>query len=140
MTGAISLFGSNGTLYEFDPEPELIKTAIEQSAAPPNRPLSLVVIHFGETIMPKYMVIETSKPNCLETAYRRFYKKGRMMPEGLSYIDSWLEKDGDRCFQLMETDNPSLFKEWIANWEDLTDFEVVEIGLKPEPEQVGLGN
>jgi hypothetical protein len=55
-----------------------------------------------------------------------------MMPEGLNYVDSWLEKDGDRCFQLMETDNPALFPEWTKNWDDLTHFEIIEIGPKPE--------
>ncbi len=81
--------------------------------------------------MTKYMVVETHREGCLDEVYRRFHKKGRMMPEGLHYIDSWLEKDGDRCFQLMETDDHDLFSEWIKNWEDLTIFEIIEIGNKP---------
>ena len=81
--------------------------------------------------MTKYMVIETHRKGCLEAVYRRFYEKGRMMPDGLEYIDSWLEKDGDRCFQLMETNDTSLFSEWTKNWDDLTDFDIIEIGPKP---------
>ena len=54
-----------------------------------------------------------------------------MLPEGLAYLDSWLEKDGDRCFQLMETNDPSLFKVWLENWMDLVSIEVIEIGEKP---------
>jgi hypothetical protein len=81
--------------------------------------------------MTKYMVIETHRDGCLENAYNRFREKGRMMPPGLHYLDSWLEKGGDRCFQLMETDEPALFREWTKNWDDLTDFEIVEIGPKP---------
>lgn len=81
--------------------------------------------------MTKYMVIETHRQGCLEEAYRRFHANGRMMPEGLHYVDSWLEKDGDRCFQLMETDDPALFPEWTKNWDDLTHFEIIEIGPKP---------
>jgi len=81
--------------------------------------------------MTKYMVVETHRPGTLEEVYKRFHKKGRMMPEGLFYIDSWLERDGDRCFQLMETDNFSLFEEWTKNWDDLTHFEIIEIGEKP---------
>jgi hypothetical protein len=81
--------------------------------------------------MTKYMVIETHRDGCLEKAYNRFREKGRMMPPGLHYLDSWLEKGGDRCFQLMETDEPALFREWTKNWDDLTDFEIVEIGPKP---------
>lgn len=50
--------------------------------------------------MTKYMVVETHREGCLDEVYRRFHKKGRMIPEGLHYIDSWLEKDGDRCFSV----------------------------------------
>jgi len=49
------------------------------------------------------MVIETHRPGALDEVYKRFHKNGRMMPDGLFYIDSWLESDGNRCFQLMET-------------------------------------
>ena len=54
-----------------------------------------------------------------------------MLPEGLTYLNSWLEKDGDRCFQLMETNDPSLFQVWLENWKDLVGIEVIEIGEKP---------
>jgi len=83
--------------------------------------------------MKQYMVIETFRPGCKEKIYERFYAKGRMMPAGLEYVNSWLEKDGDRCFQLMQTDDPSLFRIWLANWEDLMTAEVVELGEKPKP-------
>ena len=63
--------------------------------------------------------------------YERFQQHGRMLPEGLAYLDSWLEKDGDRCFQLMETDSPGLFAEWIDHWKDLVSFEVIEIESPP---------
>jgi hypothetical protein len=78
-----------------------------------------------------FTVIETFKPGCLREVYERFHTKGRMMPPGLNYIDSWLEKTGSRCFQLMETDDPKLFSEWTKHWEDVTHFEVIEIGSKP---------
>jgi len=73
------------------------------------------------------MVIETFGPGCKEAVYERFQQKGRMLPDGLSYIDSWLEQDGDRCFQLMETDSPGLFDAWIDHWKDLVSFEIVEL-------------
>jgi hypothetical protein len=82
--------------------------------------------------MTQYMVIETFLPGSKAKIYERFHAKGRMLPDGLIYINSWLEKDGDRCFQLMETDDPSLFQTWIKNWQDLTAFEIVEIGEKPK--------
>jgi hypothetical protein len=86
--------------------------------------------------MKKYMVIETFKPGCKDKVYERFHEKGRMIPEGLEYIDSWLEKDGDRCFQLMATDDASLFQNWINCWNDLVRFEVIEIGERPEKDNL----
>ena len=55
-----------------------------------------------------------------------------MMPEGLNYVDSWVDPDYDRCFQLMECDDPSLFDKWIANWRDLMDFEIVHVVTSKE--------
>jgi hypothetical protein len=82
--------------------------------------------------MKQYMVIESFLPGCKEKVYERFHQKGRMLPEGLTYVNSWLEKDGDRCFQLMATDDPSLFEVWLEHWRDLAAMEVVELGEKPE--------
>jgi hypothetical protein len=84
--------------------------------------------------MKQYMVIESFLPGSKEKIYERFHQKGRMLPEGLVYVNSWLEKDGDRCFQLMETDDPALFQVWLEHWKDLTAIEVVELGEKPKPE------
>lgn len=81
--------------------------------------------------MKQYMVIEHFFPSCKEKIYERFHRKGRMLPEGLTYINSWLSKDGESCFQLMETADPSLFDAWIENWRDLVRFEIVELGEKP---------
>jgi hypothetical protein len=50
-----------------------------------------------------------------------------MLPDGLRYLDSWVEENLDRCFQLMETDDAKLFKQWIACWQDLVDFEVIPV-------------
>lgn len=77
------------------------------------------------------MVIESFRPGCRGKVYERFHQKGRMLPEGLIYLSSWLEKDGDRCFQLMETDDPSLFQVWLDEWKDLVAMEIVELGEKP---------
>ncbi|MEO5718192.1 MAG: DUF3303 family protein [Chthoniobacterales bacterium] len=79
----------------------------------------------------RYMVMEKFVPGCKASVYERFHLRGRMLPEGLTYIDSWLEKDGNRCFQLMETDAPALFADWIKEWCDLVSFEVIE--LEPPP-------
>ena len=81
--------------------------------------------------MTRYMVVENYREGCFDKIYERFHKHGRMLPQGLNFIESWLEKSGERCFQLMETDNPDIFRTWIKNWEDLVDFEIVELGAKP---------
>ena len=81
--------------------------------------------------MKLYMVIEHFAPGAKDKIYERFHRKGRMLPEGLYYLNSWLEKDGDRCFQLMETNDPHLFDVWFDHWKDCGTIEVVEIGEKP---------
>ncbi len=75
----------------------------------------------------KYMVIETFIPGKKDQVYERFNSTGRLLPEGLNYIDSWLEQDGNRFFQLMETDTPSLFESWIEKWVDLVVFEIIPL-------------
>ena len=76
----------------------------------------------------RYMVVEryTHGP---QPIYERAAERGRMLPEGLHYVDSWIVDDDrlDRCFQLMETDDPSLFDVWLDNWRDLGTFEVVPV-------------
>ena len=59
--------------------------------------------------------------------YERAAERGRLLPEGLVYVESWVDERLDRCFQLMETDDPGLFDEWTARWSDLAEFEVVPV-------------
>jgi uncharacterized protein DUF3303 len=87
--------------------------------------------------MKQYMVIESFLPGCKDKVYQRFHQKGRMLPEGLAYVNSWLEKDGARCFQLMETDDASLFQAWLGEWKDLVAMEIVELGEKPRAHDGG---
>lgn len=79
------------------------------------------------------MVIETFKD--APEIYRRFAESGRMMPEGLNYVSSWIDEDFQKCFQLMETDDAKLFDEWIANWDDLMDFEVIPVIISAEAQE-----
>ena len=73
------------------------------------------------------MVIETYTQGP-GPVYARAAERGRMLPPGLEYVESWIdERSLDRCFQLMETEDPSLFEEWIARWADLAEFEVVPV-------------
>ena len=74
----------------------------------------------------RYMVIETFRHGA-EPVYARA-AGGRMLPPGLVYVESWIdERRLDRCFQLMETDDPELFAPWIEAWSDLVDFEIVPV-------------
>jgi hypothetical protein len=71
-----------------------------------------------------YMVIEHFKDGVGIEVYRRFRDRGRMAPDGLEYVSSWVETDYSRCFQVMRTADRALLDEWMANWGDLIDFEV----------------
>jgi hypothetical protein len=79
-----------------------------------------------------YMVVERFKGGDPVPVYRRFRDHGRLAPEGLSYISSWVDERLERCFQLMETDNPRLVQEWIAHWDDIVEFEVVPVMTSAE--------
>ena len=74
-----------------------------------------------------FMVIERFKNGDAAPVYARYREQGRMMPGGLSYIDSWVEPDFARCFQLMECGDPKLLQQWTDNWQDLVDFEIVPV-------------
>jgi hypothetical protein len=73
------------------------------------------------------MVVEHFKDRNAKVIYKRLSKKGRMMPEGLQYVSSWIETNYDRCFQVMECDEISLLKEWALHWSDLMEFEFVPV-------------
>ncbi|MGA3299103.1 MAG: DUF3303 family protein [Candidatus Acidiferrales bacterium] len=88
--------------------------------------------------MSLYMVIENFKNGDAVPVYRRFRDRGRLAPEGLSYISSWVNDQLDRCYQLMETEDRALLDRWIANWSDLVDFEVHPvITSKEAAEKIG---
>ena len=74
-----------------------------------------------------YMVVERFKSRDAKAVYGRFKEKGRMLPEGLKYVGSWTETNFDRCFQLMECDDTSLFDAWMVHWKDLVEFEIVPV-------------
>jgi hypothetical protein len=75
----------------------------------------------------RYLVIERYVRGA-GAVYARAAERGRLLPAGLVYLDSWIDADGlDRCFQLMETDQPGLFAEWTASWDDLVEFEIVPV-------------
>lgn len=74
-----------------------------------------------------FMVVERFRDGGAKPVYERAREHGRMMPDGLRYVDSWVEAGFNRCFQLMECDDLSLLMAWISRWSDLVDFEVVPV-------------
>jgi hypothetical protein len=79
-----------------------------------------------------FMVIEHFRPGRAADVYRRFRDRGRMAPEGLRYVSSWVDLRFERCFQVMEADSEALFREWTLNWEDLIEFEIVAVRTSSE--------
>ena len=78
------------------------------------------------------MVIEHFHPGKAPEVYRRFRERGRLAPDGLRYVSSWVDLHFERCFQLMEADDEALFRKWTAHWEDLIDFEIVPVRTSAE--------
>jgi len=74
-----------------------------------------------------FMVVEHFKGRDAVAVYRRFREQGRMMPDGLKYVESWIEANFHRCFQLMECNDPRLFQQWVVKWQDLIEFEIVPV-------------
>jgi Domain of unknown function (DUF3303) len=74
-----------------------------------------------------YMVIERFRGGDPVSVYRRFRDRGRLMPNGVEYRGSWVAEDLSRCFQVMECDDRALLDEWMSNWRDITDFDIVPV-------------
>jgi hypothetical protein len=71
-----------------------------------------------------YMVIETFRNGDAVPVYRRFRDRGRMAPDGVTYVSSWVDEHLERCYQVMETNDRALLEEWMTRWRDIVDFEV----------------
>lgn len=82
--------------------------------------------------MSLYMVIENFNNGDAVPVYRRFRDRGRLAPAGLSYVSSWVSDKLDRCYQLMETEDRALLDQWIANWNNIVEFEVHPVITSPQ--------
>ena len=74
-----------------------------------------------------YMVIERFHEGKVKELYRRFAEKGRLLPEGVTYVNSWIDEKITVCYQLMESDTPEKLREWTTHWDDLADFEIIPV-------------
>jgi hypothetical protein len=79
-----------------------------------------------------YMIIERFRDGDPVPVYRRFRERGRLAPEGLDYVNSWVTPDLTTCYQVMQTDDRRLLDEWLANWADIVNFEVHPVITSPE--------
>jgi Protein of unknown function (DUF3303) len=79
-----------------------------------------------------YMVIEHFRNGDALPVYRRFRERGRLAPEGLTYVSSWVDEGLSVCYQVMQTADRALLDQWIANWQDLVEFEVHQVMTSQE--------
>ena len=85
--------------------------------------------------MPLYMVVEHFRNGDAAPVYRRFRERGRLAPEGLTYVSSWVTESLDTCYQVMETADRALLDEWMQHWADLVEFEVHPVITSQEAAQ-----
>jgi len=74
-----------------------------------------------------YMIIEIFHPHKVKELYKRFEEKGRHLPEGVHYINSWINEEVTTCYQVMESDTEEKINGWIQHWNDLADFEIIPV-------------
>jgi hypothetical protein len=79
-----------------------------------------------------FMVIEHFKAGKAPEIYRRFRERGRMAPDDVTYVASWVDLKFERCYQVMEAESEVRLREWTKNWQDLTDFEIVPVRTSAE--------
>ena len=86
-----------------------------------------------------FMVIERFRDGKAKPVYERFAARGRLAPEGLAYVNSWVTDDLRTCYQVMECEDRALLDEWIGNWKDIVDFEVMPVITSAQARQRVLG-
>ena len=84
----------------------------------------------------QYMVIERFKEGATPQIYARLRERGRLMPDGLKYVGSWITQDLKTCWQVMETSDAALFEKWTAAWGDLMEFEIIPVHSSAEVVQL----
>jgi hypothetical protein len=85
-----------------------------------------------------YMIVERFATGRTSEVYQLVRERGRMLPDGLVYVDSWVSANLETCFQLMECDDPIVLQEWIAQWGDLVTFDIIPV--VPSKQTAGLMN
>jgi hypothetical protein len=86
------------------------------------------------------MVIEKFHPDKAKAMYKRFDEKGRMLPQGVNYVNSWINEDVTVCYQVMESSSEEKLQEWIDKWNDIVDFEVIPVITSMEAKKKVFAN
>lgn len=115
-------FTSKDLPLEFYDEETLFSASAKKNWVEPNLKSieHIAVLH-------KYMIIERFRDGKIKEIYDRFEKRGRLVPKGVKFVDSWIDEKVKSCYQLMESDSIEGLHKWISAWEDLTEFEVVRV-------------
>lgn len=123
----------------------LFEGSIRRSLFPRRRFISIVTGIYvlrqrtrSEFVM-LYMIIERFHPHQLRTLYQRFDEKGRMLPEGVRYINSWIDENVTVCYQVMESESVEKLQEWVGRWNDLADFEIIPLITSAQAKEKVLG-
>ncbi len=85
-----------------------------------------------------YMITERFHPGKVKALYQRFAEKGRMLPEGVEYVNSWVSDDLSICWQIMTSRDRFLLDQWISQWSDLASFEVTALISSAEAKELAL--
>jgi hypothetical protein len=88
--------------------------------------------------MRTYMIIERFYPDRIKELYQRFAEKGRQLPSGVTYVNSWIDENVETCYQVMESESKEKLNEWIKCWDDLASFEIVPVISSAEAKQKAL--
>jgi len=88
----------------------------------------------------QYMIIERFYPDKVKQMYQRFAEKGRMLPEGVTFVNSWINESVTICYQVMEAESREKLQLWIDAWKDFTDFEVIPVISSEEAKKKVFAN
>jgi len=77
--------------------------------------------------MKTYMIIEKFYPDKIKLLYQRFEEQGRLLPNGVHYVNSWIDENVETCYQVMESESKERLLEWISNWDDVATFDVIPV-------------
>lgn len=87
-----------------------------------------------------FMIIEKFHPGKIRELYKRFDEKGRMLPDGVEYINSWIDENVATCYQVMESDSSEKINTWVSKWNDLADFEIIPVINSAQAKEKILGH